>query len=74
MAALGPSAKAEGRVFTAPAPNGLASLLEVVGRLAAYAIDVHDVAMEHPSLNEVWAALTADPDSRPTGEPALLTA
>jgi ABC-2 type transport system ATP-binding protein len=74
MAALGPSAKAAGRVFTAPAPNGLVSLLEIVGRLTAYAVEVHDVAMEHPSLNEVWASLTADPDEQPTDEPALLTA
>jgi ABC-type multidrug transport system ATPase subunit len=74
MAALGPDARAAGRVVTAPAPNGLASLAEVVGRLTAYAVEVHDVAMEHPSLNEVWAALTADPDEQPSGEPELLTA
>ena len=72
MAALGPAATAEGRVFVAPAPAGLASLAEVVGRLTAYGVEVHDVAMEHPSLNEVWASLTADP--RVSDEPELLTA
>jgi ABC-2 type transport system ATP-binding protein len=62
MAALGPSARAADRVITVPAPHGLISLAAVVGRLTAYAVEVHDVAMEHPSLNEVWAALTADPE------------
>jgi len=52
----------------------LISLAAVVGRLTAYAVEVHDVALEHPSLNEVWAALTADPDDQPSSSPELLTA
>ena len=74
LAALGPAATATGRVFMVPAPYGLTSLAVIVARLTAHDVEVHDVAMEHPSLNEVWASLTADPDEQPAAEPALLTA
>lgn len=60
-AALGPDAAVTGRVCTAPAPQGLSSLAAVVERLTAYGVEVHDVALEYPTLNEVWAALTAEP-------------
>jgi ABC-2 type transport system ATP-binding protein len=64
IAALGPDATATGRMVTAPAPHGLSSLAAAVERLTAYHINVHDVALEHPSLNEVWAALTSGPAAR----------
>src|SRR2546421_7911140 len=61
LAALGPDAAAAGRVVTAPAPNGLANLAAVVERLRLYGIDVHEVGLERPTLNDIYAALTADP-------------
>jgi ABC-2 type transport system ATP-binding protein len=61
LAALGPDAAAAGRVVTAPAPDGLASLAAVVERLRVDGIEVHDVGLEHPTLNEIYASLTADP-------------
>jgi ABC-2 type transport system ATP-binding protein len=59
-AALGPDAVARGRTVMAPAPDGLASLATAVQRLAASGIEVHDVGLEHPTLEEVFASLTSD--------------
>jgi ABC-2 type transport system ATP-binding protein len=60
QAALGPGAEANGRTVTVPAPDGLASLATAVQRLAASGIQVHDVGLEHPTLEEVFAGLTGD--------------
>lgn len=43
-----------------PAPGGANTLIEVVGRLAAADIDVADVALRRPSLDDVFLALTGD--------------
>lgn len=41
-----------------PAPDGAGTLIEAVGRLAAAGIDVADVALRRPSLDDVFLALT----------------
>ncbi len=41
-----------------PAPDGANTLIEAVGRLAAANIDVADVALRRPSLDDVFLALT----------------
>lgn len=61
QAVLGPDAQAQGRVVTVPAPGGLASLTTVLRQLEASSIQVHDVGLEHPTLDEVFASLTGDP-------------
>lgn len=43
-----------------PASAGANTLIEVVGRLAAANIDVADVALRRPSLDDVFLALTGD--------------
>lgn len=43
-----------------PAPDGASTLIEVVGRLAAANIDVVDVALRRPSLDDVFLALTGN--------------
>jgi len=62
--ALGPGAQAHGRTVTAPAPDGLTSLAAATALLAASGIEVHDVGLEHPTLEEVFAGLTGDPAER----------
>ena len=64
QAALGPGAQAHGRTVTVPAPDGLTSLAAATARLAASGIEVHDVGLEHPTLEEVFAGLTGDPAGR----------
>jgi ABC-2 type transport system ATP-binding protein len=44
-----------------PAPDGAGTLIEAVGRLAAANLDVADVALRRPSLDDVFLALTGDP-------------
>jgi len=61
QAILGPEAEIRGRVVTAPAPDGLSTLASVVQNLRETDITVHDVGLEHPTLNQVFAQLTADP-------------
>ncbi|WP_405792543.1 ATP-binding cassette domain-containing protein [Streptomyces sp. NBC_01506] len=63
--ALGPSAAVAGRVVTVPAPNALADLAAVVERLRLHGIEVHDVGLEHPTLAEIYAELTAEPSGGP---------
>ncbi|MFR0358572.1 ATP-binding cassette domain-containing protein [Streptomyces sediminimaris] len=62
--ALGPSATVAGRVVTVPAPKALADLAAVVERLRRHGIEVHDVGLEHPTLAELYAELTAEPAGR----------
>jgi ABC-2 type transport system ATP-binding protein len=66
--ALGSGAQAVGRIVTAPAPDGLASLAAAVQRLAASGVEVHDVGLEHPTLDEVFAGLTGDMSDGPAGQ------
>ena len=44
--------------FSLPAPDGVATLGEVIARLGAANIDVADVALRKPSLDDVFLALT----------------
>jgi ABC-2 type transport system ATP-binding protein len=67
---LGPQAQVRGRIVTGPAPDGLATLAVVVQKLAYLNIKVHDVGFEHPTLNEVFAKLTADPSEATEGDDA----
>jgi daunorubicin resistance ABC transporter ATP-binding subunit len=70
--ALGPAADVRARTVTVPAPDGLRDLAEVVDRLREHDLAVADVALEHPSLDEVFAALTsASPAPAPAPEGAL---
>jgi ABC-2 type transport system ATP-binding protein len=56
---LGPDAHVEGRTITVPAPSGLDDLADVVTRLREHDALVQDVALEHPTLDEVFSALTS---------------
>ncbi len=48
-----------------PAPDGSATLMRVLRRLAEANIEVADVVLRRPSLDDVFLALTADPASLP---------
>lgn len=78
---LGPEARSRGRIITVPAPDGLDTLALVVRRLEASGVEVQDCGLEHPTLNEVFAMLTADPADEAasgtadsTGDPELKSA
>lgn len=43
-----------------PAPDGPKTLVQVVSHLDAANIELHDIALRRPSLDEVFLALTAD--------------
>jgi len=43
-----------------PAPDGASTLIEAMARLAAANLDVADVALRRPSLDDVFLALTED--------------
>jgi ABC-2 type transport system ATP-binding protein len=60
QAALGPGALVDGRVVTAPAPDGLASLAAAITRLEATGAAIHQAGLEHPTLDEVFGALTSE--------------
>jgi ABC-2 type transport system ATP-binding protein len=55
---LGPEAEVSGRSVTAPAANGLVTLEEVVTRLRELGVPIHEVGLEHPSLDEVFSTVT----------------
>ena len=55
---LGEEAEVSGRSVSAPAPQGLTTLEEVVGQLRELGVPVHEVGLEHPSLDEVFSAVT----------------
>jgi ABC-type multidrug transport system ATPase subunit len=57
-AALGPEATIRGRSVSAPAPEGLVSLGEVVTLLEGIGVPIHEVGLEHPSLDEVFTSVT----------------
>jgi ABC-2 type transport system ATP-binding protein len=65
-AALGSDASIRGRSVSAPAPDGLVSLGEVVTLLEGLGVPIHEVGLEHPSLDEVFSAVT-----HRRGEPLL---
>ena len=55
---LGEEAEVSGRSVSAPAPQGLTTLEEVVGKLRELGVLVHEVGLEHPSLDEVFSIVT----------------
>jgi ABC-2 type transport system ATP-binding protein len=60
QAALGAGARADGRVVTAPAPDGLATLAAAITRLEATGATIHQAGLEHLTLDEVFGALTSE--------------
>jgi ABC-2 type transport system ATP-binding protein len=60
QAALGPGARVDGRVVTAPAPDGLATLAAAISRLEAAGAAIHQAGLEHPTLDEVFGTLTSE--------------
>lgn len=48
-----------------PAPDGASTLMRALRRLAEADIEVADVVLRRPSLDDVFLALTGDPPSRP---------
>jgi ABC-2 type transport system ATP-binding protein len=57
-AALGEGATIRGRSVSAPAPDGLESLGAVVTMLEGLGVPIHEVGLEHPSLDEVFSTVT----------------
>ncbi|MGD1052323.1 MAG: ATP-binding cassette domain-containing protein [Candidatus Dormibacteria bacterium] len=55
---LGEGAEVSGRSVSAPAGDGLATLDQVVVRLRELGVPVHEVGLEHPSLDEVFSTVT----------------
>jgi ABC-2 type transport system ATP-binding protein len=55
---LGEEAEVSGRSISAPAPRGLVTLEEVVAELREMGVPVHEVGLEHPSLDEVFRTVT----------------
>src|SRR6201994_1126410 len=68
---LGPDTEPDGRVLSAPAPDGMASLAAVITRLAPVAAEVDDIGLARPTLDEVFTELTGG--DRPAGAPAGAT-
>ena len=66
---LGAEAEVSGRSVSAPAPNGLTTLGEVVAQLGRLGAPVHEVGLEYPSLDEVFSLVT-DHSGKPTGPDA----
>ncbi len=66
---LGEGAEVRGRSVSAPASDGLATLDQVVVRLRDLGVPVHEVGLEHPSLDEVFSAVT-DHSHHPGAHPA----
>ena len=42
-----------------PAPNGVATLVEVLRRIESLGVDLHDISLRKPSLDEVFLHLTS---------------
>jgi ABC-2 type transport system ATP-binding protein len=66
--ALGTDAVIRGRSVSAPAPEGLVSLGDVVTLLEGLGVPVHEVGLEHPSLDEVFSTVTHRAGDRIPGE------
>lgn len=52
-----------------PAPDGPGTLIEALSLLNAANIELADIALRRPSLDDVFLALTEDFDASPTGTP-----
>jgi len=62
----------DGRVVQAPVRSGSGLATAIVRHLDAAGAVVDDIAVHHPSLDDVFLALTGAPhvdDQRPDGEP-----
>jgi ABC-2 type transport system ATP-binding protein len=66
---LGEEAEVSGRSVSAPAPDGLTILGEVVAKLRRLGLPVHEVGLEYPSLDEVFSTVTDHSGS--AGRPAV---
>ena len=55
---LGEEAEVSGRSVSAPAPDGLTTLGDVVAQLRRLGVPVHEVGLEYPSLDEVFSTVT----------------
>jgi ABC-2 type transport system ATP-binding protein len=55
---LGAEAEVSGRSVSAPAPDGLTTLGEVVAQLGRLGVPIHEVGLEYPSLDEVFSKVT----------------
>jgi ABC-2 type transport system ATP-binding protein len=56
---LGDDPRIEGRVVSVPAPAGLDDLAEILARLRDADVEVQDITLEHPTLDEVFAVMTS---------------
>ncbi|WP_067903372.1 daunorubicin/doxorubicin resistance ABC transporter ATP-binding protein DrrA [Nocardia vaccinii] len=56
-----------------PAPDGHRTLAEVLRRIDATGLDVVDIALRRPSLDEVFLQLTGHPATEVAAEPAEVT-
>jgi ABC-2 type transport system ATP-binding protein len=62
-----------GQRVTAPATGGAGQLAEVIARLADASIQVDEIGLRRPTLDEAFLALTAAPDSWPASVGAITT-
>ena len=53
--------EAPARRVSVPVVDGTARLLDAVGALAGHGISVDDLALRHPTLDEVFLTLTGRP-------------
>jgi ABC-2 type transport system ATP-binding protein len=67
-ASLGGDAVIRGRSVSAPAPEGLVSLGDVVTLLEGLGVPIHEVGLEHPSLDEVFSTVTHRAGDHAPGE------
>lgn len=54
-----------------PAPDGPNTLVQVVSKLTAADIELHDIALRRPSLDEVFLALTTGNAQHSDGDPRI---
>jgi ABC-2 type transport system ATP-binding protein len=66
---LGADAEVSGRSVSTPAGDGLTTLDQVVVRLRETGLAIHEVGLEHPSLDEVFSTVT-DHSAHPAGQAA----
>lgn len=55
--------------LSVPAPGGAATLSEILRRIDAAGIDLADIALRRPSLDDVFLTLTGHPHSSAVGSP-----
>ena len=67
----GAEADAATNTVSVPAPNGVATLVEVLRRIESLGVDLHDISLRKPSLDEVFLHLTLVDSHRMTALVAL---